>query len=395
MNPFGLTGVNHSLVFLGEGRSQTPRHGRFRLLSSSAAKFLALLREERMKLRLLRLFAPISLAGVLVFQPGITSTVQATVPGIDDEMNDIQARLLSGFADMEFNSKNNGEGSRATSYVPRGGDACPVNQSSNIKVNQNCLNLSDPDLQGRGQAQNEPYIAADPNQPNHVIASYNDYRRGDGTCGVSYSLDKGRTWNDSTTPNNFVRGAFVNKPREYYQASGDTSVAWDTKGNAYLSCQLFKRGSGTSPDRDSSNGMYVLRSTQNFGASFNFPARPVIESNNVAGNFLPLEDKQFMTVDNTMGSPFQDRIYVTWTEFAPTGTAFIYLSFSADYAEHFSPRHLVSLNNPTLCPNDYGIGTADTCNENQFSQPFVGPDGVLYVIFNNFNNPATFGTTPA
>ena len=357
-----------------------------------------------MKLRLLRLFAPISLAGVLVFQPGITSTVQATVPGIDDEMNDIQARLLSGFADMEFNLKNNGEGSRATSYVPRGGDACPVNQSSNIKVNQNCLNLSDPNLQGRGQAQNEESIAADPNQPNHVIASYNDYRRGDGTCGVSYSLDKGRSWNDATTPNGFTRGVNepLNAPREYWQAGGDTSVGWDSKGNAYLSCQQFKRGPATAGDPDRASGFFVFRSTQNNGASYNFPGRPVFETG-FQRTFLPLEDKQFMGIDNNVAAcasgivvatpgasctPFQDRIYVTWTEFAPSGTAFIYEAYSPDYGEHFSARHLVSINSP-LCPNTYGIGASPSCNENQFSQPFVGPDGVLYVIFNNFNNAET------
>src|SRR5439155_15876613 len=107
--------------------------------------------------------------------------------------------------------------------------------------------LTDPNLQGRGQAQNETSIAQDPNQPNHMIASYNDYRRGDGTCGVSYSLDKGRTWNETTVPNNFTRNPVRPSPapqfpREYWQASGDTSVGWDSKGNAYLSCQMFKRG---------------------------------------------------------------------------------------------------------------------------------------------------------
>lgn len=56
-------------------------------------------------------------------------------------------------------------------------------------MNQNCLNLSDTNLQGRGQAQNETAIAVDPMQPNHLVASYNDYRRGDGTCGTSFSLD--------------------------------------------------------------------------------------------------------------------------------------------------------------------------------------------------------------
>src|SRR5437870_13818789 len=103
-------------------------------------------------------------------------------------MNDIQSRLLSGFAAMEFDSKSNGEGSKPTSYCTRGSDSCPTNQASNIKVNQNCLNLTEPDLQGRGQAQNEESIAADPNQPNHSIASYNRYRCCDGTCRVSYIL---------------------------------------------------------------------------------------------------------------------------------------------------------------------------------------------------------------
>ncbi|TME24594.1 MAG: exo-alpha-sialidase, partial [Chloroflexi bacterium] len=251
-----------------------------------------------MKLRLVRLLAPLSLAGVLLFQPAISNTVQANVPGIDDEMNDIQGRLLSGFTTFELSPKDNGAGAggagTAISYSPRGSDACPTNQSSNIKVNQNCLNLTDPDLQGRGQAQNEESIAADPNQPNHLVASYNDYRRGDGTCGVSYSLDKGRTWNDATTPNNFTRNPTF--PREYWQAGGDTSVGWDTKGNAYLSCQLFKRGPGTAGDPDRASGFFVFRSTQNSGASFNFPGRPVFQTGPQT-TFLPLEDKQFMAVD--------------------------------------------------------------------------------------------------
>jgi hypothetical protein len=376
------------------------------LLSSNAAN-VSWFREERMKFRLVRLLAPFSLAAVLLFQPAITNTVQATQPGIDDEMNDIQERLISGFAAMELGSKQNGSGSKPTSYFPRGSDSCPTNQSSNIKVNQNCLNLSDPDLQGRGQAQNEESIAADPNQPNHLIASYNDYRRGDGTCGVSYSLDKGRTWNETTVPNSFTRGINqpLNAPREYWQASGDTSVGWDSEGNAYLSCQVFKRGPATAGDPDRASGFYVFRSTQNNGASFNFPGRSVFDTG-FQRSFLPLEDKQFMGIDNnpnkcagspataTPGSsctPFQDRIYVTWSEFAPDGTAFIYESYSSDYGEHFSNRHLVS-SSSALCVNDYGLAVGG-CNENQFSQPFVGPDGVLYVIFSNFNNAATLGTT--
>jgi len=49
-----------------------------------------------------------------------------------------------------------------------------------------------------------------------------------------------------------------------------------------------------------------------------------------------------------------------------------------------------------LCTVTYGLGTPEgTCNENQFSQPFVGPDGTLYVVYNNFNNPEAAGNTSA
>src|SRR6516165_4050808 len=82
---------------------------------------------------------------------------------------------------------NGGPGS-TSGYSPSGNNGCAVKRGSNIKVNQACLTVSAPDLQGRGQAQNEESIAADPNNGNHLVASQNDYRRGDGNCYAAYSL---------------------------------------------------------------------------------------------------------------------------------------------------------------------------------------------------------------
>ena len=96
--------------------------------------------------------------------------------------------------------------------------------------------------------------------------------------------------------------------------------------------------------------------------------------------------KQYMTVDNHTGSPFQDRIYVTWTIFAADGSAYIYEAHSADYGQTFSAPVVVSTTS-SLCVNTFGAGTPNgTCNENQDSDPFVGPDGALYVVYSNFNN---------
>src|SRR3954471_872442 len=229
----------------------------------------------------------------------------------------IQQRLLSGFARSAIEERaglapNARRREAAPAQRPSPLSGCPADRGANVRVNQNCLNLSDPDLSGRAQAQNETAIAQDPNDADNMVASSNDYRRGDGNCYTYYSRDGGRNWQDSTPPMSFTRGdAFGDNLRQYWQAGGDTSVAWDTRGNAYLSCQMFNRGEGVSNNPDQSSAFYVFRSTGTGGASWNFPARPGAELNDVAGSGEALLDKQYMTIDNHVNSPFRDRIYVS------------------------------------------------------------------------------------
>ncbi|MEA2129304.1 MAG: hypothetical protein QOJ85_2195 [Solirubrobacteraceae bacterium] len=271
---------------------------------------------------------------------------------------------------------------------------CPADRGSNVRVNQDCQNLSDTDLAGRGQAQNETAVAVDPSDASHLVASANDYRRGDSGCITSYSDDNGRSWTDSMPPTGFTRGdAFAGGvARQYWHAGGDTSLAWDTKGNAYLSCLAFMRGQPTSANPDTSSGLYVLRATGSRGASWNFPARPVAEQDDTAGSGAVMLDKPYLTVDDHAGSPFQDRVYVTWTFFAPDGTAYIYGAHSADYGEHFGAPRLVSADSG-LCRETLGVATPQgRCTANQYSQPFTGPDGALYVVWAN-SNVTDFGSS--
>jgi hypothetical protein len=298
----------------------------------------------------------------------------------------LDKRLLahvSGVASLEFAAAAAAPSARAqtrSTYFPVGDDGCPVNLGDNVKVNQNCLNLTDADLQGRAQAQNETGVAVAPDG-RHVVASYNDYRRGDGTCGTSYSLDAGRSWTDSTTPNGFTRGTPFGAARQYWQAGGDTSLAWDTKGNVYMACQGFNRGSPPTSNPDLSSAFLVFRSTRNNGASWSFTGSYATVANDLAASGAVLEDKALLTVDNHAGSPFQDRVYVTWTEFTAT-TAYIYEVASSDYGQTFGPRRLVSQAS-TLCP--FPVSPKGGCDNNQGSQPFTGPDGTLYVVWSNFN----------
>jgi len=338
-----------------------------------------------MRLRVLAAVVVILVGGSLVYAPA-SPTGNAQHPTLD-HMSRIQRRILSGFLSYELDLATQSSARTLRNYQPRGNADCPVRRGSNIKVNQNCLNVADPDLQGRGQAENEPSIAADPNQPDHLVASANDYLRGDGTCGSYWSSDGGRTWNDSTLPNGFVRGTQFGAARQYFQACGDTSVAWDSKGNAYELAMMFLRGTPTTNNHDFSSGIYVFRSTGNHGASWNFPGRPVAEVADMTGTILL--DKPYMTVDNRPSSPYQDRVYVTWTLFDADRTAYIYGAYSSDYGQTFGGPVLVSTDS-TVCGNTYGLPTPHgACNENQFSQPFTGPDGTLYVAYNNYNNVTT------
>ncbi|MFL6239495.1 MAG: sialidase family protein [Actinomycetes bacterium] len=349
--------------------------------------------------------ATLAIVPVVVFTAG---GAKAT-PFNYNSLAPIQKRLLSGAASyaltqpmssgVQANSgvgpgddEGSGEAASAApkTYFPTDTSGCPNAHGQDRKVNRDCLALSDPDLQGRAQAQNETAVSHDPTDPSHLVATYNDYRRGDGTCGSTYSHDGGKSWADTTTPNGFTRGgAFGNKARQYWQASGDTSIAWDTRGNAYLSCQVFQRGFGVSPNEDQSSAFYVYRSTQNGGASYNFPGRPVREHNDTVGSGDTLLDKQYLTVDNHVGSPYRDRVYVTWTEFASNGTGYIYESYSSDFGETFSAPVIVSRGSP-MCDLTYGLPTPKgKCNENQDSQPFTASDGTLYVVYSNYNNQTT------
>jgi hypothetical protein len=341
------------------------------------------------KRRWVTLAAAIPLAaGVLAIQSGGGVGVRAFDP---TKAPEIQDRLLDQTADIELNYGAAPAVPKLRNYKPHNSATaqCHENLGGNIKVNQNCLNLADPSLQGRSQAQNETSIASNPRNARQLVATENDYRRGDGTCGTQYSADGGLTWQDSTLPNGFVSGtAYGSVAREYFQASGDPAVAWDSHGNAYFSCQEFMRGAGTTNNPDASSAVYLYRSTGNGGASWTFPGTPVVTC--YTGPCADFIDKPYMTVDNHAGSPFRDRVYVTWTDFSPDGSAFLYEAHSSDYGRTFSAPVSIghaSAASTALCPVTYGAGTTQgPCNENQFSDPFTGSDGNLYVVYANFNN---------
>ena len=100
-----------------------------------------------------------------------------------------------------------------------------------------------------------------------------------------------------------------------------------------------------------------------------------------------LNDKEWMIVDTSSSSPFQDRIYVTWSRFSADFSASpITESHSADHGVTWSEPQVISGVDADLCPVNFSGAPAGTCDANQFSNVFTAPNGDVYVAFQNFNN---------
>jgi hypothetical protein len=310
------------------------------------------------------------------------STAPAAEPGGDNEGNGVAAGTRTAGAISSADG----------AAYPGPNGTCEQRFGPDVRVDTACTNYADPSLSGRSMAQNETAIAVNPTNPRDLVGSSNDYSRGDGNCGSYYSTNGGGTWSGTTAPMLFVAGSSLTpatpNARQYWQAGGDTEVAFNSEGTAFLQCQVFNRGAGTTQDPDVSSGVLFFRSA-NGGASWDFPGRVAASSYEPNGSYpngVVLEDKPLFTIDNHVSSPYRDRIYMTWTSFTTDGAAYINETSSSDGGETWTPRKVIS-GDSSLCPVTYGVATPHgRCNENQFSDPFVGPDGNLYVVFDNYNN---------
>jgi hypothetical protein len=253
--------------------------------------------------------------------------------------------------------------------------------SPNVTVNQDTA----------GAPQNETSIAVDPNNPSRVVASANDYvtrawtctisgtpcsALGDGYSGTYYSNDGGQTWCCVSTDPSHIGTLIPGVNRlvgGQYDAGGDPAVAFDSQGNVYYSGLGFDR---TAPP----STVAVNKGTFDGAGHLTWGPPTFI---NATTSPSTLNDKEWIAVDSHTGSPFRDRVYVTWTRFifnAHTGAyvqspiAFVY---STNGGATFSAPKLISGN--VL----YGQG----------SHPTVGPDGTLYVFWNGSTRLASLNST--
>jgi hypothetical protein len=171
--------------------------------------------------------------------------------------------------------------------------------------------------------QNETAIAVDPNNPDRIVAGANDYvtrtwscsvgttpcsALGDGYSGTYFSNDGGQTWCCTATDPDHL-GTLIPGVEHLtggpYDAGGDPAVAWDSAGNVYYAGLGFNRTSAP-------NTVTVSKGTFDGGGNLTWGDPTFI---NATASPATLNDKEWIAVDHDTSSPFQDRIYVSWTRF--------------------------------------------------------------------------------
>ncbi len=222
------------------------------------------------------------------------------------------------------------------------------------------------DVSNEPGAQFETTIAVNPTNPSQIVAASIDAQVLQ--VRAYFSSDGGATWGSSLPP---VPPPIVNGVAA---VEADPGVAWDTLGNVYFSHQVWW-GNSASLLPIVTTAVEVSRSSDGgrTWTSSDFGFHP---------GSGPLADKPMIAVDTNPTSPFRDTIYVAW-DISPLLPADPGGQSSASVAATFtlllsrSTDHGATFSDPVLPIGHTGTGVS----EPYAADPFVGPDGTLYLAW--------------
>ena len=227
---------------------------------------------------------------------------------------------------------------------------------------------SDPPL-----PQDEPSIAESLDDPMNAVAASNDYT-GDGFW-IGSTTDGGQTWASQWKDPKFS----FDGGRCF---ASDPSVAYSLRDHAfYLSTLCYF---STTPASE----IQVWKSVDGGGTWSSSQQPALVVTNHATDGSIDASvfyDKELMAVDNTPGSPYFGRLYVTYTKFHMTGGSYArsdYCPVQAAYTDAIPTADPAasSWGHTAIVPDAPGAkGTGSSAN--QFSTPLVDDQGALDVAF--------------
>ena len=235
--------------------------------------------------------------------------------------------------------------------------------------------------------EDEPAIAVDPDNPNHLVAGSNDYHvfftgatlQVRVPTGYFVSFDGGATWIDGQVPQGSGASGGNGDPSPAFNRKFGTVHMAQLNASCGASCGSISVSVATSADG---------------GLTW---ANPVTVAQG-SGSLTPaasgiVNDKEWLVADNSPTSPHYGRLYVTWSRFLLKAGTYIespiYFSYSDDAGKTWAPGRAISGANPTYCTFQ-NAGPAGVCDQNQFSVPVVLPDGTVVVHFANEQHSAAW-----
>jgi len=224
-------------------------------------------------------------------------------------------------------------------------------------------------------SQNEVTIAAFPNNPDVLVATARDTRQASGFSWAGYyrSTDGGHTWANALVPgfpgDTSPEGLSSPVHAAGWTIGSDPVITADREGRVYLAWLAF------GPSTTEFAGWYVVTVYSNFGAKYEFTSVAY------AGHDTPSDklggpgnsrvvDKEWIAVDDT-GGPCDGYLYTPWALFESAhGSVPIVFQRSTDGGRTWSP----------ILPLSHSPNT-----QNQGTTVAVGPDGTVYVAWEDFH----------
>lgn len=246
---------------------------------------------------------------------------------------------------------------------------------------------------------NELAVAVNPKFPDHVLAGSNDYfyrfnnsngaRQALVPTGFFTTFDGGQSWIDGQIPLRSGNGAGDPSPAFVGKLSSNTTP----RGGWAMMAQLENTGGlgGSNVAQGDVSVSYSRDGGQNWSSPvtvFKGTGTGIGPSNK--GVFF---DKEWLTVDNNVASPHYGRAYLTTTRFlnglhGSYAESAIYLAYSDDGGRTWSNPKEISGSHPSC--TFQSTGTANECDEDQFSIPEVAANGDVIVHFVNGQNEAAW-----